>query len=54
MMIDTSRRILLGRILSAHGIRGDVLVASYAEEPQAIAAYGPLETDSTSEAGRVM
>jgi 16S rRNA processing protein RimM len=45
MMIDTSRRILLGRILSAHGIRGDVLVASYAGEPQAIAAYGPLETD---------
>lgn len=49
MMSDTSRRILLGRILSAHGIRGDVLVASYASEPQAIAAYGPLETD---EAGR--
>ncbi len=36
------RRILLGRIVAAHGIRGDVLVHSYAGEPEAIGSYGPL------------
>ena len=37
-----SRRILVGEITGAHGIRGDVLVRSYTETPDAIAAYGPL------------
>jgi 16S rRNA processing protein RimM len=44
-MIEKTRRILLGRIAAPHGIRGDVLIESYAGEPQAIAAYGPLETE---------
>ncbi|MFN3744143.1 MAG: ribosome maturation factor RimM [Hyphomicrobiaceae bacterium] len=35
-------RILLGRIVAAHGVRGEVLVRSYADEPQSIGAYGPL------------
>ena len=35
-------RILLGRIAAAHGIRGDVVVHSYAGEPEAIGSYGPL------------
>ena len=35
-------RILLGRITGAHGIRGDVLVHSYAATPEDIAAYGAL------------
>ncbi len=35
-------RILLGRIADAHGIRGDVIVHSYAERAEDIAAYGPL------------
>lgn len=34
--------ILLGRIGAAHGIRGEVLVTSFAEVPEDIAAYGPL------------
>ena len=37
-----SERILLGRIVAAHGIRGDVLVKSYAGAPEAIGSYGPL------------
>ncbi len=37
-----TRHILLGRIVAAHGIRGDVLVHSYAGEPEAIGSYGPL------------
>jgi 16S rRNA processing protein RimM len=43
---DSPRRILLGEITGAHGIRGDVLVRSYAETPEAVAAYGPL-TDAS-------
>lgn len=35
-------RILLGRIVAAHGVRGEVLVRSYADAPEAIGAYGPL------------
>lgn len=34
--------ILLGRITAAHGIRGEVVVHSYAAEPADIAAYGAL------------
>jgi len=37
------RRILLGRIADAHGIRGEVLIHSYAEVPEDIGAYGPLQ-----------
>lgn len=41
-----SHRILVGEITGAHGIRGDVLVRSYTETPDAIASYGPL-TDAS-------
>ncbi|WP_045834733.1 ribosome maturation factor RimM [Hyphomicrobium sp. 99] len=40
------QRILVGEISGAHGIRGDVLVRTYTETPDAVAAYGPL-TDET-------
>jgi 16S rRNA processing protein RimM len=36
------RRILLGQITIAHGIKGEVIVRSYASNPSDIAAYGPL------------
>jgi 16S rRNA processing protein RimM len=36
-------RILLGRIADAHGIRGEVLIKSFTERPEDIAAYGPLD-----------
>jgi 16S rRNA processing protein RimM len=39
---DGSSRILLGRIAGAHGLKGDVLIHSFAEVPESIAAYGPL------------
>lgn len=35
-------KVLLGRIKTAHGIRGEVLVTSFAEAPEDVAAYGPL------------
>ena len=40
------RRILLGRIVGAHGIRGEVLVKSFTGEPDAIGAYGPLSNEA--------
>jgi 16S rRNA processing protein RimM len=39
---DASARILLGRIAGAHGLRGEVLIHSFAELPESLAAYGPL------------
>ena len=37
--------ILMGRIGAAHGIRGEVRVQSFTEEPLALATYGPLSTN---------
>lgn len=38
------RRVMLGEVSGAHGIRGDVIVRSYTSDPEDIAAYGALET----------
>ena len=43
-MTDKAQRILLGRIVAAHGIRGDVVIDSYTAEPSDIGAYGPLSS----------
>jgi 16S rRNA processing protein RimM len=40
-----SRRVLLGEITGAHGIRGSVFIKTYTAEPADIAAYGPLEDE---------
>jgi 16S rRNA processing protein RimM len=47
-MTSSTHRILLGEISGAHGIRGEVLVRSFAAEPEGIAAYGPLEDESAA------
>lgn len=39
------RKILMGRIGAAHGIKGEVRITSFTEDPLALASYGPLETD---------
>ena len=44
-MSDTDR-VLLGHIAGAHGIRGEVLIKSYTEDPAAIASYGPLHDET--------
>ena len=36
------RRILLGRIAGAHGIRGEVIIHAYTATPESIGAYSPL------------
>jgi 16S rRNA processing protein RimM len=43
------RRILLGHISDAHGIKGEVLIKTHTGAPEAIADYGPL-TDAQGRA----
>ncbi len=38
-------RVCLGQIGAAHGVRGEVRLRSFTSDPQAIASYGPLETE---------
>ncbi len=45
MSAGAARRVLMGVITGAHGVRGLVRVKSFAAEPAAIAAYGPLEDE---------
>lgn len=51
--VMSAPRILLGRIGAAHGIRGDVLVASFTEPPESIASYGPLWDSSGTRTFRI-
>ena len=37
-------RICVARIGAAHGVRGEVNLWSFTEDPAAVASYGPLET----------
>lgn len=39
------RKLLMGRIGAAHGIKGEVRIQSFTEEPLALTTYGPLATD---------
>lgn len=45
-----SKRILIGEITTVHGVRGEIVVRSYAAEPVRLADYNPLE----DEAGRTL
>jgi 16S rRNA processing protein RimM len=40
-----AERIRVARIGAAHGVRGEVKLWSFTQEPMAIADYGPLETE---------
>jgi len=43
-------RICVGQIGAAHGVRGQVRLRSFTADPQAVAGYGPFETED----GRVV
>lgn len=45
-MVDPERLILLGEIGAAHGIRGEVSIRTFTEDPADIAAYGALSDKS--------
>jgi 16S rRNA processing protein RimM len=40
-----SRKLLMGRIGAAHGVKGEVRIQSFTDEPLALADYGPLSTN---------
>lgn len=42
---EKGNRVLVARIGAAHGVRGEVRLHSFTEDPLAVAAYGPLETE---------
>jgi 16S rRNA processing protein RimM len=41
----TGSTVLLGVIAAAHGIRGEVKVKTFTENPDRLGAYGPVTTD---------
>ena len=41
-MPERARLILIGRIVAAHGIKGEVAIASRTARPEDVAAYGPV------------
>jgi 16S rRNA processing protein RimM len=43
--VSDSKHILMGRIGAAHGIKGEVRIQSFTDEPLALATYGPLSTN---------
>ncbi|UJW84315.1 ribosome maturation factor RimM [Devosia sp. SL43] len=45
-MTAKTNRILLGQIGAAHGIKGEVRIATHTQDPLAIGRYGPLDTDT--------
>ena len=45
-MTTAPKRILLGEIVAAHGIRGEVGIKTYTAAPEAIADYGPLSDET--------
>jgi len=45
-MVDaSSKRLLMGRIGAAHGIKGEVRILSFTEEPLALKNYNPFTTN---------
>lgn len=46
-------RVLVGVIGAPHGVRGELRVKSYTEDPLALARYSPLETEDGARSFRV-
>ncbi len=44
-MADDTTDVLLGAIAGAHGVRGDVRVKTFTDDPAAIGDYGPVHTE---------
>ena len=41
-----TRRVLLGEVGPAHGIRGEVIIKTFTAQPASIASYGDLENEN--------
>jgi 16S rRNA processing protein RimM len=52
--MSDNNRVLLGHISGAHGIRGEVVIKSYTDDPADIAAYGPLSDEAGMRTIRIL
>ena len=43
---EKSARLCLGHVTGAHGVKGEVRIRTYTQDPESIAAYGPLEDEA--------
>lgn len=43
---SADKKLCIGQFLGAHGVRGQVKLASFTEDPAAIKSYGPLADES--------
>jgi 16S rRNA processing protein RimM len=48
IVADGTKRLCLGAIAGAHGVRGAVRIKTFTAEPQAVAAYGPVSDETGS------
>ncbi|NIJ41286.1 16S rRNA processing protein RimM [Parvibaculum indicum] len=46
--MSTDKKVCLGVVAGAHGVRGQVRVKFFTEAPDGVAAYGPVETKDGS------
>jgi 16S rRNA processing protein RimM len=44
--LSAEKRILVGAIAGAHGVRGEVRIKSFTADPRAIGRYGPVEDET--------
>lgn len=48
-MGDDQKRVCLGAFAGAHGVRGDVLIKTFTQTPENIAAYGVVESEDRAQ-----
>jgi 16S rRNA processing protein RimM len=53
MAAHGERKVLLGVVAAAHGVRGEVRIRSFCAEPAGIGAYGPLSDEQGTRTFRV-
>jgi len=46
MPAEGGKRVCLGRVAGASGLKGEVRIKTFTEDPRAITAYGPLEDEA--------
>ena len=51
--MSEGRRILVGVIAGAHGVRGELKIKSFTQNPRALASYGPLADRTGTRSFRV-
>jgi 16S rRNA processing protein RimM len=44
--LDAAKRILVGAIAGAHGVRGEVRIKAFTANPRSIGRYGPVEDET--------